>query len=281
METEFDTEVSGAETVDTSTEIPQQDTPDTGIASEPTEIQSEQTDKDQPEATAAPFSAGKEKFQVNGQEVEWDWDTTKRYAQMGFAAHSKFEQAAGIEKKAKETFSNLVQAAKEDPEGLLKLLNPSFTGFKTATAKTGDEVTEATGTDADPRDEKISQLEQRLSRYEEGIEKQAIAEERKAIESELDAAVKAYPVLGNKIYRDYVKQQYAAALKKGMDVTLDDVAFHVKNDIEMQRQAEAKAKQEKIQANRQKAPVTTVGGAAGKDKPMSREDVMRLAGRIV
>ncbi len=67
METEFDTEVSGAETVDTSTEIPQQDTPDTGIASEPTEIQSEQTDKDQPEATTAPFSAGKEKFQVNGQ----------------------------------------------------------------------------------------------------------------------------------------------------------------------------------------------------------------------
>lgn len=225
-----------------------------------------------------PFAAGKEKFKVNGQEVEWDWDTAKRYAQMGYASHQKWEQAASVEKKAKETFSQMVHAAQTDPVGLIKLLNPGFTGFDNATQKGADGETQ---TEANPLEHKLTALERKLAQYEEGLERQAVAEERKLIEGELEAAVKSYPVLNNKIFKDYVKSQYANALRKGMDVSLDDVAFHVANEVKMQRAEEEKSKMTRIEENRKKAPVGSVPGAAGTAKPMTREDVMRLAGYTV
>lgn len=224
-----------------------------------------------------PFQNGKEKFKVDDKEEEWDWNTAKKYAQLGKSSMSRFEQAAKIQKQARETYQKMLQAAQKDPEGLIRMFNPQFQGFNAA--KPGSQATEQNA-GVDPKDQKLSEYESKLQKLEEKFEATEVAEERKAMESELDASIKDYPQLNNKIHRSYIKQQYLAALKAGLyDLTIQDFAFQTAQEVDGLRAQEREAKQKRIEENKRKAPIGTVPGKAG-EKPMSREDVLKLAGRI-
>ena len=62
------------------------------------EIPQSATDSTTQETEYKPFATGKEKFKVYGKEEEWDWNTTKKYAQLGKSAYQKLEEAAKIQK---------------------------------------------------------------------------------------------------------------------------------------------------------------------------------------
>lgn len=267
-----------ADISDTETQL---DTPE-APSSTPAETQSQT----EPEKPYTPFSSGKEKFKVGGQEFEWDWETTRKYAQLGRSGQVAMERAAQTEKKAKDAYQKLLKAAQEDPVGLLRVLNPTFDASQLTKSQQRQAAGEAARGAAeadqiDPRDQKIKELEQRYQSVAEVIEKQEIENERKVIESELEEAIKKYPVLNNKIFRAHVKTQYRQALANGLeDLSIDDVAFHVAQEIQDMKAAEEKAKIEKAKENRRRAPVSTPTGGTGEKKSgMTLEEVKKLAGR--
>jgi hypothetical protein len=251
------------------------------------EAQSAADTTTQPQAAPkyVPFAQGKEKFKIHDRELEWDWDTTKRYAQKGYAGMQALERAAQTEKAAKDAYNQLLKAAESDPEGLLEVLNPKYKR-KQAQAAAGVSPTQTQGgaheTDQDPRDLKIQELEQKYQSINEVLESQKIAEERKAIATELDEAVKQFPVLDDPIYREHVKAQYRRHLQNGIDVSIEDVAFHVAQQLEERKIQSTKAQKASLDEKRRSAPVTPAGAgsSAGDGKPMTREEVMRLAGRV-
>lgn len=275
------------ETVDTTTN---NDVTDTSASeseiqetSSPVTAQADdqQVEESQPEVFV-PFKSGKEKFKVNGAEVEWDWDTTKRYAQIGNAGYKAMEKAKALEKKQADTYQQLMDLATRDPEGLIRIFNPQWNG----SAKQAQQIQAGQPQDQseanDPRDHKIRELEQRYQSVAEKLEAQEIAKERSMIESEIQSAVKQFPILGDEMHQEFLKFQYAKALKQGLDVTMEDVAFHVAQKLEATRQAKNQQIKQRIEEKRKKAPVVGTAAPEGTGKKtMSLEDVKRLAGRIV
>lgn len=231
-----------------------------------------------------PFKSGKEKFKFKDAEVEWDWETTKKYAELGRGGRLAMQKASEIEKKATDAYNNLIKRAQSDPEGLLEILNPKYKRGSLTKAQAREVAAEAVDGQSvgyDPRDSKIQELEEKLGSIESFVEQGKIAEERKLIETELDESVKRYPELNNKFYREFVKQEYHKALKRGDQFSIEEVAFFVSQDLKEMEASKAKAQklaQEKIE---KKAPVTSVHGKnVGESEGMTREEVMRLAGRL-
>lgn len=192
-------DTEGAQSAET---LPNQDTAQAPDTSDHAATQSEKTDQSeqgsadesasgqaQAKTPHVPFAnGGKEKFKVNGQEVEWDWPTTQRYAQMGKSGQLAMERAAEVERKAKDAYAKLYEAAQRDPEGLIQTLNPTWqprhqkaraqtssaqlpNGKAAATAQTDDE---AAGESLDPRDEKIATLERRLAEIEQQGDRKSV-----------------------------------------------------------------------------------------------------------
>jgi ribosomal protein L22 len=283
-----DTQATTEVTADISaTETQSPNTPEASTSEETAQAQSQdnQTDK---AASYIPFSnGGKEKFKVNGQEFEWDWETTRKYAQLGRSGQVAMERAAQTEKKAKEAFQKLIETAKQNPVEVLKILNPDFDAstltHRQAQAAATEAVKGTEGKEAgiDPRDQKIQELEKRYQSVAEVLEKQEIEKERQAIETELTEAVKKYPELDNKIFKAHVKTQYRQALANGIeDLTIDDVAFHVAQEIREMKAAEEKKKLETAKENRKRAPVSThQGGSSGEKKAgYTFDEIRKMAG---
>jgi hypothetical protein len=223
---------------------------------------------------AGPFASGKEKFVIDGEEHEWTWEETKKYAQLGKAGYKRMQEAATIKKQVADNYKKLTQLAHTNPQGLLEIL----TGKKAEAglspqADVAPRQSETRG--LDPRDAEIQELKQR-------IEARELAEERKQIDTELSDAVSKHPELNNQIYREYVKSQYAKALRQGMeDVTIADIAFMVSQELKQQQAAQLKAKQQKIKERRDRAPVAVSPGyKAEKSESLDLEAVKRLAGRM-
>jgi hypothetical protein len=264
------------DTVDTET-VDTADTAQTNVetSNDATDNASaQQTDTSQ---SALPFQGGKEKFVVNGKEVEWDWETAKRYAQKGYAGMEAFQKAAAVEKKNQELYRQLYDLASKDPEGLVRIFNPQYKSHAQS-AQAGMEQNQS----VDPLEQRFNQeLERKIAPLQEKLEAYEIAEERKAIQSELDAAVKQYPVIGDEIHLEYVKQQYKRALQQGMNVTIDDVAFYVAQKIQEKEAVRMNQTKARIEQKRKEAPVrvTETTQSTGK-KPMSFDDVKRMAGLI-
>lgn len=283
--TEVDIPSSGVEaaTEDYETEALQADTSEeTEIPSSQDQETQQQDEQAKPEEPAAPFANGKERFKVNGQEYEWDWETTKRYAQLGRSGQLAMERAAQVEKKAKDAYQELLRAAQHDPEGLIKILNPTWQGFQPRGAKAqqhGD--VEAQADQGDPRDAVIEELRREVQTLKGSVEDREIAEERNRVETEITDAVKQFPILDNPIYRDHIKTQYARHLRNGIEnITIEDVAFHVAQQIQELRQAEEKQRKTKIEEKRRKAPVSGVPGDSEPSEPGGLEYAKKLAGRI-
>lgn len=220
-----------------------------------------------------PFASGKEKFVIDGQEHEWTWEETKKYASLGKAGYERMKEAAAVKKQVADNYKKLVSLARTNPQGLIEIL----TGQKAQPGKQpqadGERQSEERG--YDHRDAEIQELKQR-------IEARELAEERKAIDAELSTAVSKYPELDNDIYRDYIKSQYAKALKQGADdVTIEDVAFIVSQQLKEKQAQQLRTKQQKIKERRDRAPVSVPAGhKAEKPKEMDLDAVKRLAGRM-
>lgn len=250
----------------------------------PSDVTQQDSDSDelnQEVKKQVPFQNGKEKFKVNGTEVEWDWETTKKYAQIGNAGYKAMERAAAVEKKAADTYKQLMNLAQSDPEGLIRVFNPNYKPLQARNSQQ-DAYGQAEQQEMDPRDQKIQELEKQLSTVSERLEKQALDEERKAVQAEIDSAVKAYPILNDEIAINYLKTQYKQALAKGMDVTLDDVAFHVAQKLEESRNKKLEQQKQRIEEKRKRAPVTSTPGTPSSEakKFQTFDEVRRLAGLL-
>ncbi len=235
--------------------------------------------------TYTPFAQGREKFVVNGQEEEWDWDTTKRYAQIGKAGYSNLETAAKMRKEAervqssaRQVYSQLMEYAKRDPEGLIKILNPNFAG---SNQSAGQEFQDrGLGQEFDPRDQKIASLEERLQKWEQDREAQLDREERKAMESEFSQVKEKFPRFKHPASYAYLRDQYKKAIINNLDLSVDDVAQMVDDKLSQYDAQSTQAKVQRYEKNRERSPVSGVSAGIGKKGEMTLEDVKRLAGRV-
>lgn len=253
-------EVDTSTDVDVDTDTAALDT-DTDTTTQPTETQA-----------AIPFATGKEKFKVDGEEHEWTWEETRKYAQLGKMGYKRSQEAAALKKQVADNYKKLTQLATTNPQGLIEIL----TGRKQSAATDGqaDEMRQSEARGTDHRDAEIQELKSR-------IEARELAEERKAIENELSDSVSKYPELNSEIYREYVKSQYTKALRRGEDVAIEDIAFMVSQSIKEQQAKSLREKQQKIKERRDRAPSTVPPGfKSEKSDDMDLEAVKRLAGRM-
>lgn len=280
---EFDTEVTentedtGSDTPESLEQTEQVEDSQQSDSDDSTEIQDETEEKP---ALVTPFSSGKEKFKINGEEFEWDWETTKRYAQLGRSGQLAMEKAAQVEAKAKKAYEQILKAAQEDPEGLISILNPRYQPKSKAPQQTEENQEEA-----DPRDLKIRSLEERLQKYESTLEQQEIAQAKAEIESELDSASEKFPIIKDEIYKEYVKNQYRKYLNMGVtDISIEDIAFQVHQKHQENLAAKEAQKKARLEQKRQNAPVHAVSGGSGmtdrKEGESGLEYAKRLAGLI-
>lgn len=262
-QTEIATEATASEP--TSNEIATADRPE---ASTPTEVYN-------------PFANGKEKFTVNGAEEEWDWETTKRYAQFGKAGRMAMDKASQTEKKYRETYNQLVEAAKRDAEHGTDLLYQALLGkgrSKATTAPSNGPTAENAPSKANPLEAELRTVQQELRAIKQEREQTAIESERRAVAEELEAAVKKFPILDDKFKRDFVKSEYRKALMNGETLSLEDVAFFVAEEAKAQDAARKKATQNKIEENTKRSPVITPAAPGSAKKKGSLEDSFKMGG---
>lgn len=234
------------------------------------------------ESQYQPFANGKERFKVDGKEEEWDWETAKKYASLGKTAYQRMQEAADIKKRANDAYSQLLTLAEKDPEGLIRALNSNYTpqSQRAPQAQTGQD--NVTNQQHDPRDQKIHGLENELQQIKQGLEMQAVEKERLAIQQEITEAESKYSVLkGNKFAINYIKNEYRKALANNVDTSIEDIAFLVSQELLEFNKAATQEKQKRFEQKRKSAPVNVVTASSEQgQKPMSLDDVKKLAGRI-
>jgi hypothetical protein len=228
--------------------------------------------------TYLPFQGGKEKFKINGKELEWDWPTVQRYAQKGYAGMQALQRAAETEKKAKQFFGGLQESAARDPEGVIRILlgDPNWR-FQAQRAASETHLPDESS--FDPKDRVIQELQAKVEKLSGKYEQTEIEQERAAIAKEISDAENRYPNLkGDEVALEYVKSQYRKALSQGLDVTIDDVAFEVNQKLEERKLQRAQQTKKRIEEKRKTAPVTHVAGApAAKEKGFDTFDDVRDA----
>lgn len=226
------------------------------------------------------------KVKISGEELDLTEPELIKYAQLGKSGQAAMKKAAELEKKHREMYQQLVQAAQTDPDALAEVL----TGKRrpqtpVATSKTTAQGESESATD--PRDQHLRQLEQELqlskrelSEIKQRFEQQDIERERVAVENELADAVKKFPELDTKFLKAYVKSEYAKALRAGLDTSLEDVAFYVAQEHKAEALARQKATQQKLELNKQRAPVIAPPAGGKEKKEGTFDDAKRLAGLI-
>ncbi len=259
------------------------DTSTAAVADTSTETQPTQTTSEPAQTTEAyvPFAAGKEKFKINGQEEEWDWETTRRYAQLGKAGQRAMQEKAESERKQKDFFAKLVQGLEQDPAATYEALTgkkPSFS-VQRAQAAAGQETSES----LNPLELRLQQTEERLQNLLQQQESASVAQERQLVEKELSDAATKFPEISTPWLKSYVKQQYKALLQQGVyDMSIEDVAFMVSQDVQKQNAEKQKNLVQQVDKNKERAVVSAPRGTGQESKkPMSLDDVKRLAGRQV
>lgn len=229
-----------------------------------------------------PFINGKEKFKVDGEEVEWDWETTRKFASLGKTAYQRMQEASDLKKRTESAYKQLLDLAQKDPETLIRALNPNYNGPMTQQAASAALNGSGQVTDQDPRDLELRRTQEEVHALRSMMEQQQVDKEREAIQQELSDAESKYPTIkGDKFAINYIKSEYRKALQAGYDVTIDDIAFLVSQELQQQKQERVKQTQTRLAEKRKQAPVQMVASASDSgSKPMSLEDVKRLAGRF-
>ncbi len=248
---------------------------------------SDQTDQTQ-EQKLSPFAAGKEKFKIHGKEVEWDWDTTKRMAQLGYAGRRAMQERAEYEKKVNQTFLQLAQLAERDPDSAYEMLTGKKKSQTQQKQASDTSLTQDPNTTDDPRMaqilNKLQAQEQLIESLKKKEEASLVEQEAKAIESEYQDVEKSFPELsGDKYIKQYIKDFYYKELTSGNTlITLEDVAFEVVMEMREAKAQKDRAAKKTQEIRKQKAVVSTVQGSTGKSEPKFRsfEDVKKFAGVI-
>ena len=235
--------------------------------------------------TYQPFSSGKEKFTIDGEDLDLDWTEAKKYVSLGKTAYKRMQEAAELKNQTQKAYKELLELANKDPDGLIRALNPNYNPQLQSPTRTSMGTSQRDNvTDVDPRDLELRTVKEELSSLKTSLERQEIEAELKVIEKELTEASEKYGVLkGNMFAKEYVKQEYRKALQTpGMEhVTIDDVAFHVAQEMKSMQSAADKAKRESIEQKRKQAPVSVVSaGVESPQKAMSLDEVKKLAGRM-
>lgn len=265
MSTDTDT-VETQQSVDTA-----QSVDDTATDSDTT--QSAQTIENT-QQTHVPFSKGKEKFVVNGKEVEWDFETAKRYAQKGYSGMEAFQKAAEVERKNKELYRQLYSLAQSNPDELVRIFNPKYQPHASAQVDNTKEV--------DPFEQRLDmELQRRLAPLQQKLEQYEIDQERKLIQTEIESATKIFPILNDEFNVKLLKAEYKSALQQGLDVTIEDVAFYLSQKLQEREAERMNQTKTRIEQKRKDAPVhVTQTTQSSKKKDMSIDDVKRIAGLI-
>lgn len=248
-----------------------------------------QQDEQETQEKYTPFANGKEKFLVNGKEEEWDWETAKKYAQIGKAGYSNLELAAQMRKEAervqssaKETYAKLIEYARRDPEGLIRVLNPQYQATRQSMAEMSQDTdwSDSSENKYDPRDLKIAQLEERLQKWEADREAELDRKEYEAYQSELKSAQERFPRFKHPASLAYLKDQYKKALNQKLSLSVEDVAQLVDEHLTRLDTQTTQTKAQRYEENRRKSPVSSSPAGLGNKKEMSLDDVKKLAGRI-
>lgn len=260
------TDTQTAVVADTSTEAQPQATTETAQTTE----------------AYVPFATGKEKLKINGQEEELDWETTKRYAQLGKAGQKAMQEKAESERKQKDFFAKLVQGLEQDPAATYEALTgkkPSFSVQRSEQAAAGHETNDP----SNPLELRLRQTEERLQNLLQQQELASVDQERQLVEKELSDASAKFPELNTPWLKSYVKQQYKSLLQQGVyDMSIDDVAFLVAEDVKSQNANKHKTLVQQVDKNKERAVISAPRGTGQESKkPMTLDDVKRLAGRQV
>ncbi len=274
-------DVQTEHTEETTEQPPEVDTQDTtkGVEAQDadsadTEAVDESTEtEDQTTEVPKPFENGTEKLVVNGKEIDADWNTVKKYAQIGYLGLEATKRAKSVEKQATETYKQILKLATDNPAGLIEVLTGKKWNGEGASNPKGAATEEHTQAH-DPRDQRIAQLEQK-------IEQREIEQERVAFQKEFDDALKAYPHLDDEFVQEYLKGQYKSALESGLNVTVDDIAFTVSQRVAAKKSEQAKARQKSLAVKKKTTPVSArvATPKVKSDEGYELEEVLKLAGR--
>ncbi len=234
----------------------------------------------------SPFDeAGKARFKVDGQEIEADWDTIQREYQLTKKSRMMMDEAVGVRRKAEEALKNLYAAAKNDPEGVIRTLNPNWSPSQVRQAAAEVQSGEGSGQQGNMDMNAMAkqlreQLMQEFSPIKEKLEQYELERERQALNTEMSDVTEKFPVFKGRVEKQFLMSQYRAALEGETGLSLEEVAFIANRELEDERRTQQESKQQRQQELREKSPVITrQAGGEGKGKPMSIEDVKRLAGR--
>lgn len=246
------------------------------------EQQAQDGQEDGQEDVYVPFKDGKEKFTIDGQEVEMDWEETKKSVQLAQSSYKRFEDAKKIEKTAQTVLEQIKQKARENPEGLIKIFNPNWQGGNSQaqsqeTAQGGQRMQDQDN----PWQSKFEELQRQNEELRQRFEEQDVQAERAKLQQEFTEVQSKYPVFQGKAEMAFLKSEYAKALRNGMEVDLEDVAFTISQDLKNSQVQRIQSQNQKRKQARERAPVSSQPGAGGAKKEFEDfEDVKKSLGMI-
>lgn len=263
---------------DVSNQGNEQDTP--GGAAFNQDLASDGDQANSGEGAYSPFANGKEKFSIDGEDVEMDWEEAKKSIQLAKASYKRFEEANGIQKSAKESYQKMMELARTNPEGLLRVLNPNWQSGTPSAQAQGTQQEQRNTEQAQPWQNELEKLRGENDEFKQKFESLELERERSALNTEFQAVESKYPIFKDKLANNYLKTEYRKALRSGMDVSLDDVAFYVNQDIQASKTAQVQSTQQRIEQKRTQAPVSSrpADSAGKKTAPESFEEVRRRLG---
>ena len=223
----------------------------------------------------SPFQGGKEKFSIDGEDVEMTWDEAKKSIQLSKASYKRFEEANGIKQSATRFQEQILQLARTNPEGLVRVLNPNWQGGNpqgtTETQRNEDEQQPWQG-----EFQRLSSQNQEMAQKLEAIE---LDKERSVLKQEFADVQTKYPVFKEKLANNYLQTEYRKALKSGQELSLDDVAFYIDQDLRKSKTAEIQTRQKNLDQKRAISPVSSLpSGGEGKKEAASFDEIRKSLG---
>jgi len=223
----------------------------------------------------SPFKDGKEKFSIDGEDVEMTWDEVKKSVQLAKASYKRFEEANGIKQSATRFQEQMLQLARTNPEGLLRVLNPNWQGGKPQGTTQDQRTTEQ----EQPWQSEIERLASQNNELAQKLEAIELDKERSVLRQEFDTVKTQYPVFKEKLAMNYLQSEYRKALQSGKDLSLDDVAFYINQDLQKSKTAQIQTQQKKLSERRAISPVSNMPSSGeGKKEAGSFDDLRKSLG---
>lgn len=225
---------------------------------------------------------GSYEVMIDGKKVAVSKDELLKGYQLSKASYNRMSEAAKLRKEVQDTYAQLKHYAENDPEGLLRALNPKWNSV--SKQNTTQQTEESIPDSFRPYLTKMAEMEKTVTALRESLDQAAVEKERMAINKEYETITEQYPILKGKAQRAYLLNEYARALRNGIqgpngeEITMEDVAFYVAQELsDGQQQVIQRVKEAK-----KTAPGGTKSAAPKKVTEdgyfKNMDDVKRLAG---